>query len=61
MGRSPGGGWPWTWVRLIQYVKQVRSVHERAAYAKDPRSALPPRWMWFENTELDKWFDERRK
>lgn len=61
MGRLVSGEWPWTWVRLMQYIKQVRSVYERTAYAKDPKSALPPRWMWFDSKELDTWFDEHRK
>jgi len=53
--------WPWTWLRVAFYVKQVRNVHERAALDADKKTALPPRRLWFESDELDDWFDARRE
>jgi len=53
--------WPWTWFRVLTYIKQVRSVMERAAMDENPEEAWPPRWMWFRDKELDEWFESRRK
>jgi hypothetical protein len=61
MAGTPVQTWPWTWLYLVSLVKQVRSVHERAAYDKDPKTALPPRWMFWDAEALDEWFDMRRK
>ena len=46
---------------LIALVKQVRSVYERAAYDKEPKSAVPPKWMFWDSDALEEWFEDRRK
>jgi hypothetical protein len=58
---QPVEQWPWTWLYLVALVKQARSVYERAAYDKEPKSAVPPKWMFWDNDALEEWFEERRK
>lgn len=49
--------WPWWLHRLCSYVSIVKSVHERASIGKvDP----PPRYMWWDSDELEKYFEERK-
>jgi hypothetical protein len=46
----------------MAYCRQVRSVFERVALDKDPRTAVPPKYLWFDNQDgLDEWFDQRKK
>jgi hypothetical protein len=65
-GHTPGGmrileQWPWSWVRLISYVKQVRNVYERVGMDPQPKTATPPRWMFWDSDAADQWFKERRE
>ncbi len=53
--------WPWTWLRVHSYVKVVRNIHERAGYDDNPKTAIPPRRIWFDDSAVDDWFDSRRK
>ena len=53
--------WPWTWVRVAGYVTLIQNVYQRAQLDPDPRTAVPPRWVFFDSEELDRWFKERRK
>lgn len=53
--------WPWTWVRIAGFVTMIQNVYQRVALDKDPKTAVPPRWMFFDNDELDRWFKERRE
>jgi len=58
---QPVEEWPWSWLHLVSLVKQVRSVYERAAYDKEPKNAVPPKWMFWDSAALEEWFEERRK
>jgi len=53
--------WPWTWLRVAFYTRTVRNIHERAAMDDNPKTAIPPKRMWFDNDEVDAWFKSRRK
>jgi hypothetical protein len=54
--------WPWTWVRLLSYIKKIKSVYERVAYDPEPETAMPAKWLFFgHDKELDAWFDDRRE
>jgi hypothetical protein len=44
----------------MTYTRIVRNVYERSAMFKDPQAATPPRWMFWEDRELQKWFDDVR-
>lgn len=50
--------WPWTWTRLFHYVEKIKAVYQRAAivHRDDPDLATPPRWMFFDDEHLDKWW-----
>lgn len=60
-GRRDISEWPWHWVRLMLYCRNVKGIHERAGMDEDPKSALPPRWMWWYPDQVDQWFKERRE
>lgn len=47
-------------MRLWALVKQVRSVYERVGFDDDPKTAVPPRWMFWDNDALDEWFEQRK-
>jgi hypothetical protein len=54
--------WPWSWVRLLSYIKKVKNVFERVGLDPEPETAMPPKWMFFgHEDELDEWFEERRE
>ena len=54
--------WPWSWVRLLSFVRKIKNVYERAAMDSEPESAIPAKWMFFgHEKELGAWFDERRE
>lgn len=53
--------WPHRWVRVLRLAKHVQNVYERAQMEKEPESAVPPRWMWFEEWDrLEQWWKNRR-
>jgi hypothetical protein len=45
----------------MTYTRIVRNVYERSSMFKDTKAATPPRWMFWEDRELQKWFDEVRE
>lgn len=53
--------WPWTWVRMVSYVKTIKNIMQRAAMDEKPEEAMPPRWLWFQHDRVEQWFEERRK
>ncbi len=53
--------WPWTWCRMLTLVRRVQGIYERASLDKEPENAVPPRWMFWERKETDKWFEDRQK
>lgn len=53
--------WPWTWHRFISYCRTVKSIYERVGMDEDSKTAVPPKWMWWEPDDLDDWFKERQE
>lgn len=52
--------WPWTWLRVMSHVKHVKNIYQQVALDKDPKTAMPPKWMWFMYDRVEAWFKERR-
>ena len=40
--------WPWTWLRVMAYVRRVRNVYERVAMDPEPETAIPALWMFWD-------------
>lgn len=53
---------PWTVMRAMGYVRQIKNIHQRVAYDKEPEMAMPPKW-WFlgSSRRIDAWFKMRQE
>ena len=52
---------PWTIVRGLNYVRQIKNVFERVQFDHDPDSATPLHHIWLSPKRVDAWFKMRQE
>lgn len=52
---------PWTVMRALGYVRQIKNAYQRAAYDPEPERALVPRWIMLDAKRVDAWHKQRKE
>lgn len=49
---------PWWWTYALAFYRQVKSILETSAL--DPEKLIAPKEYWFNQKELEAWYESRR-
>lgn len=52
---------PWTIVRALSYVRQIKNVFQRVQFDADSETATPLRHFWLDSRRTDAWFKQRQE
>lgn len=55
----PAGQVPWFWTRIFLLEKRFDNIRQLAAL--DPEKLAPPKDIWLDDDEIERWLESRKK